>query len=78
MRWASAPPARARLTHAPRSCGYHVTTADGGNAALALLRADGSAFDIVLSDVQMPDVDGFRLMELVALELDVPVISARP
>jgi CheY-like chemotaxis protein len=61
-----------------RSCGYSVTTADGGKAALRLLNETPDRFALVLSDVQMPDMDGFRLMECMALELDVPVISASP
>jgi len=28
----------------------------------------------VLSDVHMPDMDGFKLLEHIALELDVPVM----
>ena len=70
----------ARAADAPRlhSCGYSVTTADGGKAALRLLNETPDRFALVLSDVQMPDMDGFRLMECMALELDVPVISASP
>ena len=30
---------------------------------------------MVLSDVHMPDMDGFKLLELVGLEMDLPVIS---
>jgi hypothetical protein len=36
--------------------GFDVTTAGGGSAALALLRA--GTFDAVVLDVVMPDVDG--------------------
>lgn len=30
---------------------------------------------MVISDVHMPDMDGFKLLELVGLEMDLPVIS---
>lgn len=43
--------------------------------ALNLLREKRGTFDIVLSDVHMPDMDGFKLLELVGLEMDLPVIS---
>ena len=32
-------------------------------------------FARVISDVHMPDMDGFKLLELVGLEMDLPVIS---
>ncbi|GAB2232646.1 hypothetical protein Droror1_Dr00011688 [Drosera rotundifolia] len=53
-------------------CKYHVTATNQAATALALLREQ--KFDIVISDVHMPDMDGFRLLELIGLELDLPVI----
>ena len=49
-----------------------------GAEALKTLRERRDDFDIVLSDVHMPDMDGFKLLEHIALELDVPVMSAYP
>ena len=51
-----------------------VTTFTRGAAALKALRERRRDFDIVLSDVHMPDMDGFKLLEHIALELDVPVM----
>ncbi|KAG6491783.1 hypothetical protein ZIOFF_046721 [Zingiber officinale] len=55
-------------------CGYNVTTTNQAASALELLREDKNRFDLVISDVHMPDMDGFRLLELVGLEMDLPVI----
>jgi two-component response regulator (ARR-B family) len=43
--------------------------------ALKMLRENRNKFDLVISDVNMPDMDGFKLLELVGLEMDLPVIS---
>ena len=52
-----------------------VTTCGLAREALRLLRERKDGFDIVISDVNMPDMDGFKLLEHVGLELDLPVIS---
>jgi CheY-like chemotaxis protein len=54
---------------------FSVTTCGKATEALSLLREDINKFDLVISDVYMPDMDGFKLLELVGLEMDLPVIS---
>ncbi|CAM6022927.1 unnamed protein product [Sphagnum balticum] len=55
-------------------CVLPVTTCGRATEALELLREDKDKFDLVISDVYMPDMDGFKLLELVGLEMDLPVI----
>ncbi|PSS13372.1 Two-component response regulator like [Actinidia chinensis var. chinensis] len=57
-----------------RRCMYRVTTCSQATVALNLLRERKGCFDVILSDVHMPDMDGFKLLELVGLEMDLPVI----
>jgi putative two-component system response regulator len=55
--------------------GFLVTTAGGGNEALKVL-ADG-AFDLILLDVMMPEVDGFTVCRKIKEDprlKDIPVI----
>jgi EAL domain-containing protein (putative c-di-GMP-specific phosphodiesterase class I)/CheY-like chemotaxis protein len=55
--------------------GWHVTLADNGRAALGELEASKLPFDCVLSDVNMPEVDGFELVRSVRKrDDDIPVL----
>lgn len=54
---------------------FAVTKCNRAEIALSLLRENRNGFDIVISDVHMPDMDGFILLERIGLEMDLPVIS---
>lgn len=43
--------------------GYRVTTATNGLAALDVLGGDESLPDLIVSDIMMPDMDGYQLLE---------------
>lgn len=47
-----------------RKGGYDVTLADGGQAASKLI-GDGVEFDLVLTDLMMPHIDGLGVLEVV-------------
>ena len=55
--------------------GHQVVTAENGRLALDKLRAEG--FDLVLLDIEMPEMDGFQVLEQLAADpalRDTPVI----
>ncbi|KAL1556760.1 two-component response regulator ARR11-like [Salvia divinorum] len=57
-----------------KKCNYEVATCNLAREALNLLRERKDGFDIVISELNMPDMDGFKLLEHVGLEMDLPVI----
>ncbi|KAI3677293.1 hypothetical protein L1987_86917 [Smallanthus sonchifolius] len=57
-----------------RHCNYEVTKCNRAEVALSFLRENKNGFDVVISDVHMPDMDGFKLLEHIGLEMDLPVI----
>ncbi len=57
--------------------GFDVTTAESAEQALTL-RDDGAAFDAIVSDIDMPDVDGFEFARKVRSDerwADVPMVA---
>ncbi|GLT43167.1 hypothetical protein SLA2020_171370 [Shorea laevis] len=57
-----------------KRCQYEVTKCERAMEALYLLREDRNRFDIVICDLHMPEIDGFKLLEIASLEMDLPVI----
>jgi putative nucleotidyltransferase with HDIG domain len=54
--------------------GYQTRTADGGEQALLCLKED-SAYDLVLSDVMMPGIDGLALLDRIGIDSpSIPVV----
>jgi len=54
-------PVRAMATRALTEVGYRVLEAENGRAALALVRRHRERLDLVVTDVGMPDLDGYEL-----------------
>ena len=52
------------LTPVLRAAGYEVTATGGGQEAMAVVKA-GKSFDIVVTDLEMPDMDGFALADAI-------------
>ncbi len=55
--------------------GYHVASFTNSDDALKAFKADPEAFDLVLSDMTMPEMTGVQLIEkMVAIRPDIPVV----
>ena len=52
---------RALVRRALELDGHAVTTAEDGGAALDILQAEAGRFDLLLSDIRMPVMDGIAL-----------------
>jgi len=57
---------RAYLARALERSGYSIVAVDRGTEALALVEA-GGAFDLLLTDIVMPEMDGIELAQKVAV-----------
>lgn len=58
------------------AAGYDVIVAQGARQAFAIAR-EGASFDVVLTDIEMPDMDGYALAAALRedLRLQVPIIG---
>ena len=68
---------RNMLTPVLRASGYAVTVAEDADQALALLRGD-RRFDLIVSDIEMPGMNGFEFAEAVKAEASlksIPIIA---
>ncbi len=66
---------RLKLARTLEGGGYSVSQADGGRTALDMLQS--KAFDLVLLDLVMPEVDGFQVLREMKDDADlqnIPVI----
>lgn len=57
---------------------FPVTCFTNAVEALNTIREKKDEIDLVITDVHMPEIDGFQLLEIAGLELDLPVISEIP
>ena len=55
---------RLLLTRSLELQGHRVATAENGRVALEMLRSE--SFDLVLLDMEMPEMDGFQVLEQLA------------
>ncbi|KAK6944236.1 Signal transduction response regulator, receiver domain, partial [Dillenia turbinata] len=55
-------------------CRYKVIMTTKAAEALEILRKKKDEIDIVITDVHMVEMDGFELLEIIGLEMDIPVI----
>jgi two-component system, chemotaxis family, sensor kinase CheA len=65
------------LTPVLQAAGYVVTAVASAQEALAFLR-DGRLFDIIITDIEMPDMNGFQLAESVRADprtSELPIIA---
>src|SRR6266581_191782 len=60
---------RLLLTRSLELQGHSVALAENGRVALEMLRRDG--FDLILLDMEMPEMDGFQVLEQLAKDLQL-------
>ncbi|KAI4294850.1 hypothetical protein MLD38_040840 [Melastoma candidum] len=56
------------------ACSYRVIACNSAKGALELLEGRNEAFDILITEVHLPDMDGFQLLDCVRYNFSLPVI----
>jgi DNA-binding response OmpR family regulator len=54
--------------------GYRVMTAEHGQEALAMMQDTGRVFQLLITEISMPQMDGFELMKAVKSGWGIPVM----
>jgi len=68
-------PVRALITRALAEEGHFVVACADGVEALDMLQSEDGAFDLLLSDIKMPDMDGIALTLAVARDFpNIPIL----
>jgi two-component system, chemotaxis family, sensor kinase CheA len=70
-------PSRVLLSSMLESAGYAVLTAKDGLEALNFLRREGRLVDLVVTDIEMPNMNGFDLSSKIKADMllaDIPII----
>ncbi|WOG95596.1 hypothetical protein DCAR_0414921 [Daucus carota subsp. sativus] len=52
--------------------GYQVTTVENAHEALSML--ENKSFDLVITDIHMPEMNGFELQERINQNFNLPII----
>lgn len=54
--------------------GHETATATGGKDALELLRSEAHSFDLLITDIRMPDMNGLDLLHIIQEEDKNPIL----
>ncbi|CAK9329832.1 unnamed protein product [Citrullus colocynthis] len=57
-----------------QKCQYKVTATTKASEAIKLLKDEKQTFDLVITDVVRHDMDGFKLLQIIGVEMDIPVV----
>lgn len=67
---------RAKLLYFLYEKGYDVTSASDGSEGLKLIENDRQGFDLIITDIVMPQISGISLISIIKKKFpDIPVIA---